>query len=103
MAAPRCSEGLKDEGLNSSEPACSGTAGLGRRKEQEETRVCFVSVRSNRISDLRDKKPKGSKKPKTSQDFLCLGAWMNNNIGRRTTKQQHLVPKTSTSWCDKSS
>ena len=36
MAAPRYSEGLKDEGLNSSEPACSGTAGLGRRKERPE-------------------------------------------------------------------
>ena len=36
VAAPRYSEGLKDEGLNSSEPACSGTAGLGRRKERPE-------------------------------------------------------------------
>lgn len=32
MAAARCSEGLKDEGLKSSAPACGRTAGLGRRK-----------------------------------------------------------------------
>ena len=48
-------------------------------RRQEETRVCSVSVRSNRISDLRGKKLKESKKARTSQDFLCLGTWMNND------------------------
>ena len=32
----RCSEGLKDEGLNSAEPACGRKAGLGARKEGPE-------------------------------------------------------------------
>ena len=56
-------------------------------RRQEETRVCSVSVRSNRISDLRGKKLKGSKKARTSQDFLCLGTWMNNDReSRRQSK-----------------